>query len=61
VPPAEVLVNCPDVDRVIDAYGDNELASSAAADVDAHLDGCRLCRQRVAARAYLGHLIGHAP
>jgi anti-sigma factor RsiW len=61
VPPAEVLVNCPDVDRVIDAYGDNELASSAAADVDAHLDGCRLCRQRVAARAYLGHLIGRAP
>src|SRR5580693_702781 len=58
---AEVLVNCPDVDRVIDAYGDNELASSAAADVDAHLGGCRLCRQRVAARAYLGHLIGRAP
>jgi anti-sigma factor RsiW len=56
-----VLVNCPDVDRVIDAYGDNELALRAAADVDAHLDGCPLCRQRVAARAYLGHLIGRAP
>jgi anti-sigma factor RsiW len=56
-----VLVNCPEVDRVIDAHGDDELASSAAAEVDAHLDACPVCRQRVAARASLGRLIRRVP
>jgi anti-sigma factor RsiW len=56
-----VLVNCPEVDRVIDAYVDDELASSDAAEVDAHFDACPVCLQPVAARASLGRLIRRVP
>jgi len=54
-------VNCPDVERVIDAYGDGELEVADAAEVRAHLAGCPACRQRVAARASLGRLIRRVP
>ncbi len=54
-------MNCPDVDRVIDAYGDDELEAGAAAEVRAHLDGCAACRQRVDARAALGRVIRRVP
>jgi len=54
-------VNCPEVDRVIDAYTDDELGSDEAAGVRAHLDVCPACRQRVAARASLGRLIRRVP
>jgi anti-sigma factor RsiW len=56
-----VLVNCPDVDRVIDAYTDDELGPAEAAEVGAHLDVCPACRQRVTARQSLGRLIRRAP
>jgi anti-sigma factor (TIGR02949 family) len=56
-----VHVNCSDVDRVLDAYGDHELAPADAADVRAHLDGCPTCRERAAARAALAHLIRRVP
>src|SRR5438477_5833998 len=54
-------VNCLDVERVIDAYADEELAAADAAEVRAHLAGCPACRQRVAARASLGRLIRRVP
>ena len=54
-------MNCPDVERVIDAYGDDELGAADAAEVRAHLAGCPACRQRVAARASLGRLIRRVP
>jgi anti-sigma factor RsiW len=54
-------VNCPDVDRVIDAYVDDELGAAEAAEVRAHLDVCAACRERVAARASLGRLIRRVP
>ena len=54
-------MNCPDVERVIDAYGDGELEAADAAEVRAHLAGCPACRQRVAARASLGRLIRRVP
>jgi hypothetical protein len=54
-------VNCPEANCVIDAYGDDELASRDAVEVDAHLDACRVCPQRVAARASLGRLIRRVP
>jgi len=54
-------VSCPEVDRVIDAYTDDELGSDEAAGVRAHLDVCPACRQRVAARASLGRLIRRVP
>jgi len=56
-----MLVNCPEVDRVIDAYGDDELEAREAAEVRAHLDVCPACHQEVAARASLGRLIRCAP
>src|ERR1700687_2999725 len=54
-------MNCRDIDRLIDAYGDNELGSTEAAEVRAHLDACPACRQRVTARASLGRLIRRVP
>jgi anti-sigma factor RsiW len=56
-----VLVNCPDVDRVIDAYTDDELGPAEAAEVRAHLDVCPACRQRVTAQQSVGRLIRRAP
>jgi anti-sigma factor RsiW len=54
-------VNCPDVDRLIDAYIDDELDAAEAAEVRAHLDSCPACSQRAAARASLGRLIRRVP
>jgi anti-sigma factor RsiW len=56
-----VLVNCPDVDRLIDAYTDDELGAIEAAEVRTHLDACSQCRARVAARASLSRLIRRVP
>jgi len=54
-------VNCSDVDGVLDAYGDHELGPEEAANVRAHLDECSACRDQVAARAALAHLIRRVP
>ena len=54
-------MNCPDVDRLIDAYSDDELGATEAAEVRAHLDACSACRERVAARASLSRLIRRVP
>ena len=54
-------MNCPEVERLIDAYVDDELGATEAAEVRAHLDVCVACRQRVAARASLGRLIRRVP
>jgi len=54
-------VNCPEVERDLDAYGDDELTPAEAAEVRAHLDACPVCRDRVAARAALGRLIRRVP
>jgi len=54
-------LNCSDVGRVIDAYGDGELDAAEAAGVRAHLESCPICRQRVADRESLGRLIRRIP
>jgi anti-sigma factor RsiW len=54
-------VNCPEVERVLDAYGDGELTPAEAGEVRAHLDACPACRKRVADRAALGRLIRRVP
>ena len=54
-------MTCPEVDRVTDAYTDDEVGATEAAEVRAHFDVCPACRQRVAARASLGRLIRRAP
>ena len=56
-----MLVNCPQVDRVLDAYGDAELRRVEASEVRAHLDVCPTCRQRAAEREALGRLIRGLP
>jgi anti-sigma factor RsiW len=56
-----VLVNCPDVGRLIDAYRDAELGPAETAEVHVHLDACPVCRQRVAAHDSLGRLIRRVP
>ncbi len=54
-------MKCPDIDHVLDAYCDDELGPSDAADVRAHLDGCPACGERVAARVALARLVRRAP
>jgi anti-sigma factor RsiW len=56
-----MLVNCPQVDRVMDAYGDGEHGRAETSEVRAHLDVCPACRRRAAARESLGRLIRRAP
>src|SRR5712671_84215 len=56
-----MLVNCPQVDRVLDPYGDAELGRVEAREVRDHLDVCPSCRQRAAAREALGRLIRRVP
>jgi len=56
-----VLVNCPEVDRVIDAYIDGELGAAEAVEARVHLDSCPACRERVVARASLSQLIRRVP
>jgi len=56
-----MLVNCPQVDRVLDAYGDAELGRVEARELRDHLDVCPACRQRAAARASLGRLTRRVP
>ena len=52
-----MLVNCPHVNRVLDAYGDGEFGRVEAREVRDRLDVCLSCRQRAAARESLGRLI----
>ena len=54
-------MNCPELDRVMDAYGDDELDPAEAVEVRAHLHACPACRRRVAARDALGRLIRRVP
>src|SRR6266481_2387207 len=56
-----MLVNCPQVDRVLDAYGDAELGRVQARELRDHLDVCPACRQRAAARESLGRLTRRVP
>jgi anti-sigma factor RsiW len=56
-----MIENCPQVDRVIDAYSNAELAPGEGRELRAHLDVCPACRQRVSARASLSRLIRRVP
>src|SRR5437016_5952607 len=56
-----MLVSCPLVDHVLDAYGDAELGPVEASEVRAHPDVCPSCRQRAAERESLGSLIRGLP
>jgi anti-sigma factor RsiW len=54
-------VTCSEVERLIDAYCDDELDAAHAAELTAHVATCSACQQRVATRADLRRLIGGVP
>jgi anti-sigma factor RsiW len=58
---ARMQENCPQIDRVLDAFSDAALGRDEASEVRAHLDICPACRQRAAARDCLGRLIRRLP
>jgi anti-sigma factor RsiW len=53
-------MSCALVERDLDAYVDRELDAESARRVREHLDGCAICRQRVADRDALGRLVREA-
>ena len=56
-----MLLNCPNVDRALDAYGDAELWRVDAREIRAHLDVCPACRRRAVERESLARLIRRLP
>ncbi len=52
---------CAEVERLLDAYGDDELDAAQAAEVTAHVATCPACQQRVATRADLRRVIRGVP
>jgi len=54
-------MNCHEAARLIDAYVDDELAAAEAALVADHIEGCPMCRDRVAEREWLKPLVRSMP
>jgi anti-sigma factor RsiW len=54
-------VNCLEVGRLLDAYVDNELGPAESTDLQAHLQTCIACGQRLAGRESLGRLVRQIP
>jgi anti-sigma factor RsiW len=54
-------VSCAEVERLVDAYSDDELDIAQAADMTAHLATCPACRQRVATSADVRRLLRGVP
>jgi anti-sigma factor RsiW len=54
-------VNCLESGRLLDAYVDNELWPAESADLQAHLETCVACSQRLADRESLGRLVRRMP
>jgi anti-sigma factor RsiW len=54
-------MNCHDAGGMLDAYIDNELAPAQAAAIADHIEGCRSCRDRLAALESLGRLVRSLP
>ena len=52
---------CLEAGRLLDAYVDNELGPADAADLQAHLASCAVCRQLLEDRKSLGRLMRHLP
>ena len=54
-------MTCSEVERLIDAYCDDELDAAHAAELTAHVATCPACQQRVTTRADLRRLIRGVP
>jgi anti-sigma factor (TIGR02949 family) len=57
----EGTVDCHEVEGLLDAYLDRELAQAEAATVRGHVDTCAACRQRLANAEAVGRTIRRAP
>jgi anti-sigma factor RsiW len=57
----EVIVDCPEMDGLIDAYLDRELDPGQSASVRDHVEACQACRQRLADRESLSRMLRQAP
>jgi anti-sigma factor RsiW len=54
-------MNCHEAALLIDPYVDDELTATEAASIADHVEGCALCRQRVADRESLRRLVRSVP
>ena len=54
-------MTCPDVERLIDAYSDDELDAAQATEVAEHVAGCPACHEWLAERVALRRLIRSVP
>jgi anti-sigma factor RsiW len=54
-------VTCHEVERLLDAYVDNELGSADSASIQEHLTSCGICSRRVAERQSLSRLVRSLP
>ena len=52
------MLNCEDIEHVLDAYLDGELPTSVQAEVHAHLLECVLCRQKVGMLNAVADVVG---
>ena len=57
----EVLVDCRDLEHLLDAYLDRELEPAESASVRDHVGMCVACRERLADRESLGRQVRRAP
>ena len=54
-------MTCHELERLLDAYVDDELGLAESASCQEHLASCAACRQRLADRESLGRLVRSAP
>ena len=54
-------MNCHEVERLLDAYVDNELERGESVEIGRHLETCAMCWQRLNRRESLGRLVRGAP
>jgi anti-sigma factor RsiW len=57
----EGIVDCREVEGLLDAYLDGELEPAVATSVRTHVDACAACRERLANLESLGRLVRRAP
>jgi anti-sigma factor RsiW len=57
----EGIVDCREVEGLLDAYLDGELEPAVSTSVRSHVDGCAVCRQRLANLESIGRLVRRAP
>jgi anti-sigma factor RsiW len=57
----EGIVDCGEVESLLDAYQDRELEPAVSTSVREHVDACATCRQRLANAEAIGRMVRRAP